>query len=387
MLARTFIRDVSNPEYPNVPSINKNYHMALLRKLLGRKQHSLDNSKNVLQKHEEEKAVVTNTIDNTPNEINESTTSVSIQSEKKQHRRNATQRRHKKLTTEFIPFLIKDAEVSLEGSPQENPDEVSKDTCEYDSDDEDVTSSSEFEEFLVRNRHKWMEAKLRRLRRQRDKLRRRQDEVILLEKEVKEVVTMVNRTRQQTSALNEEVMDKKCELKFLASQVPENYETEVKKKEPCLYKRYTAAKTVADAQAILNSVREKIEALNYFELLAYNRVLEHQHGLKRDNVKNAYTRARKKNRHFDLLNDVMKYPTSRPNSPRKRTAPTPVEDDADENNNEEENQPLITMVTIETSPITPSTPEMIQSAQTTPLALLQPRTLVGQFPLPLESFI
>ncbi|WAR28293.1 hypothetical protein MAR_013997 [Mya arenaria] len=213
--------------------ILKHIQMALLRKLLGRKQHSLDNSKNVLQKHEEEKAVVTNTIDNTPNEINESTTSVSIQSEKKQHRRNATQRRHKKLTTEFIPFLIKDAEVSLEGFPQENPDEVSKDTCEYDSDDEDVTSSSEFEEFLVRNRHKWMEAKLRRL----------------------------------------------------------------------------------------------------------------------------------------------------------RTAPTPVEDDADENNNEEENQPLITMVTIETSPITPSTPEMIQSAQTTPQALLQPRTLVGQFPLPLESFI
>jgi len=39
-----------------------------------------------------------------------------------------------------------------------------------------------------------------------------------MEREVAEVMALIARARQQTNALTEEVMDKKCELYFLATQ-------------------------------------------------------------------------------------------------------------------------------------------------------------------------
>ncbi|XP_045201668.2 uncharacterized protein DDB_G0284459-like [Mercenaria mercenaria] len=254
-----------------------------------------------------------------------------------------------------------------------------------DSDDDSDETSEDFDDRMAENRKRKLKSQIYKLRRQREKLRRRQTDALAMEQEIREVMSLIRITKQQTEALKEDVLNKKCEMKFLATEVPEGYEMEARKKEPVFYKKYNNVKSASEANNLLTNLRQKIKALQYIELLTYNKYLEHKHDVKSCSVKHrSGALSKNKKRHFGPLKDAIQF----------GSAGKGCNSEANSADQEADDIPLhaFATVTIE-SPTppqqsTPSTPPMQAPAPLLPAQLFRgPLSLVSSANMATETFI
>lgn len=157
--------------------------------------------------------------------------------------------------------------------------------------------------------------------------------------------------------------------------VPEGCEADAKKKEPVLYKKYTNIKSSNDAKNLLTLLQQKIRAMQYLELLTYNKTMEYRYGLKRNPIiKKAFGQFTQKNNHFDHITECLQ-----PTQPAKVPANQPSKID-----NLNNSEPTFAVVTIEIPPVSTSLPEMTPVSPTTPPAPPLPQHL-GLPYLPLSA--
>lgn len=123
---------------------------------------------------------------------------------------------------------------------------------------------------------------------------------------------------------------------------------EVKKKEPVLYKKYTNTKTASDAKSLLTTIRQKIQSMQYLELMTFNKSMEYKHGLKRDPVKKAFGQISQKDKanRFGHLNESF------------QIAMKNVQNSTSDNKSKNQETPTYATVTIETVPISTPLQEM-----------------------------
>lgn len=145
---------------------------------------------------------------------------------------------------------------------------------------------------------------LHKKKRQERNLLRKCRDVMALEAEIEHLLTLTARAKYHSKALDEEVLNKKCEMRFLKKEAPEGYEAEAKKREPVLYRKYVHAKSATEAKDLLMAIRHRQTGLHFLELMTYTKYLELTHSLKQGKVKKR-TSAMMKNkaRHFGHLVD------------------------------------------------------------------------------------
>lgn len=233
--------------------------------------------------------------------------------------------------------------------------EVSSESDDYDdnNDNDGGETSEDFDEQIAENRKQKLKAQIDKLRKQRDKLRRRQTDMLSIEREIREVISLTRTAKLQSAALKEDLLNKKCELKFLASEVPEGYEIEAKKKEPVFYKKYLNVKTAMEASDLLANVRQKLKALQYIELLTYNKYLECKHETKSSSVMHRSTTLSKhKKRHFGPLMDAMQFANAeKSSSPSSNSAETVADDNGLQKFATVTIEPFISQVVSSTPPV------------------------------------
>lgn len=174
------------------------------------------------------------------------------------------------------------------------------------------------------------------------------------------------------------------------ASVPEGYEMEAKKKEPLFYKKYNTVKSASDARSLLENVQQKIKALQYIELLTYNKYLDCKHDLKSNFVMHRSAKLSKnKKRHFGPVKEALKYHA------RKEKSTNAEEDE--KGDFEPDAIPLhaFATVTIESSlqeqpqaDMTPSTPPATAPAALLPAHLFRgPLSLASSATMATETFI
>lgn len=98
--------------------------------------------------------------------------------------------------------------------------------------------------------------------------------------------------------------------------VSEKNEAELKKKIPIFFKKYSNAKTTADAKTALNSVRQRQVALHQLELLIYMKYLKLSREVKTEVPKDAVTLPGGTNLLDGILGNMMRnvFPANLPNA-------------------------------------------------------------------------
>ncbi|KAK3606991.1 hypothetical protein CHS0354_011860, partial [Potamilus streckersoni] len=137
----------------------------------------------------------------------------------------------------------------------------------------------------------------------------KQKEVMMMETEVRELMRLCKILEDQTSALEEDVQNKKCEMNAFGSLVTGDAETEVKKREPLYYKKYNNIKNVNEAKSLLSIIRHKANALRHLEIMTYQKLLDFQYQLKSEVVKQKTILVKKdssKRRNFEFVFDAIR---------------------------------------------------------------------------------
>ncbi|KAL4220428.1 hypothetical protein ACF0H5_020831 [Mactra antiquata] len=209
------------------------------------------------------------------------------------------------------------------------------------------------------------------------KLKRYQRESLALDDELNEVTTLISRVQIHNSALSDDILNKKCELNFLHSAVPDDYDTEAKATEPVFYKKYSNVKSAEESKNLLQTIRKKIKALEYIELMVYDKYVDFNHDLKSDSIQTQSNFLMKnKRRHFGHLTDTIEHKRKNRADKRARGKIKPF----DAANNAIEKLTTVTIESLahplESSPDDVSTSPPL-SGPAVPLAMYNPLTMAA----------
>ncbi|XP_060085435.1 uncharacterized protein LOC132564824 [Ylistrum balloti] len=111
------------------------------------------------------------------------------------------------------------------------------------------------------------------------KLDHKQQEIIQIDAEIREVMRMLKHIDIRDIALDEEVQFKRLELMSMFPSVTEDSEKDIRHKEAIYHRRFTNIKSAVDAKNLLTMIRTRKHALDQLELLTYRKYVSIQHDI------------------------------------------------------------------------------------------------------------
>ncbi|KAH3806088.1 hypothetical protein DPMN_134402 [Dreissena polymorpha] len=280
--------------------------MSIFRKLMRRKSHKIENE-DVKETEQDTQNLVESKLrlDNDGDfEVEIRQPPYSMDKIKSKNSRKQLNRQSTSEDDVYGPYKPSFAEEVTEAETERESTDM---TSSSSTEDETESFRLDNKTLILIDKNTRMMSKLEKLRKQRDRLKRQQNEVICMEKEIRHVIDLIARAKVDTEALKHDALMKKCELKYLASQVPEGFDMEARQKATALYRRYSHIRSLPEAKALLQHIRQKVRTLQYIELLTYNKAMEFQHGLKKASVKNAFSEMLQKNpQPLDAIVDALR---------------------------------------------------------------------------------
>ena len=125
------------------------------------------------------------------------------------------------------------------------------------------------------------------------------------------------------------------------------------------YKKYLITKSENEAKNLLTTLSQKIQALQYLELITHNKYMDYKHGLKKDSTVKKAFRQKEKGGYFDHLTDCIQ--TTQP------VMPIVIQGSPKKENNVTSEQSF-SIITIEMSPLHPNVAPVTTITPTTPPA-------------------
>ncbi|ESP04932.1 hypothetical protein LOTGIDRAFT_230001 [Lottia gigantea] len=165
------------------------------------------------------------------------------------------------------------ATANLSGDPK--PDVVVDDS-QFDIVDADLIDVFRLEKKIGLKKED-LNTKFKKYVKQEKKMVKLQKHVIQMDKELNELRRMLRQIDLKKNALEAEVECKRDEIKELSIEEKYELETDIKRKELQLFKKYQNIKTKADAKSLLATLKSRQTTLQNLEVLTFRKYLRNEY--------------------------------------------------------------------------------------------------------------